>query len=118
MTPDDFVARVIELYREGACERVRPRRSDRDLARAWYGDGVALDLIETAIRLAHARRAARPQDPPPLQPIRSLHYFVPILEELRVRPPAADYLDYLRSRSPAAPASQATGAPPKKAVSR
>ena len=53
-------------------------------------------MIENAFVLAVARRLARRADAPPLGTIRSLAYFLPVIEEvleLRVSP---DYFQYLR----------------------
>jgi hypothetical protein len=53
-------------------------------------------VIENALVLAATRRLIRPADAPPLGAIRSLAYFLPVIEEvleLRISP---DYFDYLR----------------------
>jgi len=55
-------------------------------------------VIENALVLAAARRLIRPADAPPLGAIRSLAYFLPVIEEvleLRVSP---DYFQYLRHK--------------------
>lgn len=49
-----------------------------------------------ALALATARRRARPADATPLAPVRSLHYYLPVIEELLAQPPADGYLEYLR----------------------
>jgi len=53
-----------------------------------------------AFLLASARRAARHPDAIPLGPIRSLHYFSPVIEELLQTPlrHSDTYLAYLRSK--------------------
>jgi len=43
---------------------------------------IPLPIVEAALLLASDRRAARPPEAIPLQPIRSLHYFLPVIEEL------------------------------------
>ena len=78
----------------------RPSPADRRLASQWFDEGISLDLLEAAFLLATTRRAIRSPDLPPLSPIRSLAYFLPVLEELRLSPPDAGYLAYLRSRRP------------------
>ena len=75
---------------------VRARRDDRRLAADLHRRGVSLVVVETALLLATARRRARPPEAPPLSPVRSLHYFLPVVEELLQSPPPDDYLDYLR----------------------
>jgi hypothetical protein len=55
-------------------------------------------FIEAAFLLASGRRAARRPDAMPLGPIRSLHYFLPLVEELLEQPVPKSYVDYLRSK--------------------
>jgi hypothetical protein len=72
------------------------RRADRLLAAQLYQRGLAVKVIENALALASLRRLFRPTDRPPLGMIRSLGYFLPVIEEvleLRVSP---DYFEYLR----------------------
>ena len=76
----------------------RPSPTDRRLAVQWFDEGVSLVTIETAFLLAIARRSTRPPDLPPLSPIRSLAYFLPVVEELCLNPTDAGYLSYLRLR--------------------
>ena len=52
------------------------------------------------MRLALSRRNARPPDADPLPPIRSLHYFLSVIDELPPGPPPDGYLDYLRDTIP------------------
>ena len=54
--------------------------------------------VENALLLAASRRMIRPAGSPPLSTIRSLAYFLPVIEEvlsLRVSP---DYFQYLRHK--------------------
>ncbi len=54
--------------------------------------------------------AARPANALPLGPIRSLHYFLPVIEELLVHPLPQAYVAYLRSKVDQRPATRhATG---------
>jgi hypothetical protein len=72
-----------------------------------------IPLTTVEILLASVRRAARRPDAIPLGPIRSLHYFLPVIEELLHTPlPHGDaYLAYLRSKLPLRPsADRATSA--------
>lgn len=48
--------------------------------------------------IAAARRTFRSAERPPLAPIRALHYFLPVIEELLEQPPAPDYVEYLAGR--------------------
>jgi hypothetical protein len=93
-----YVARVIEMYRQMPGTLGYIRRADRRLAAKLHDRGVSLQTVEDAILLATARRTLRPADAPPLDPIASLHYLLPIIHELEVAPPEHGYLNYLRHR--------------------
>jgi len=95
---DDYVRQLIAAYRRLPGTLGRPRPADRQLAADLHRRGVPLDTVAAAFLLALARRATRPQDASPLPPIRSLHYLLPIIEELLQHPPPNDYLDNLRKR--------------------
>jgi hypothetical protein len=72
---EQYVHRVLELYRSMPGTTRTVRRPDRILAAQLYQRGVRLEVIENAFVLAAARRLARPADAPPLSTIRSLAYF-------------------------------------------
>ena len=55
---------------------------DRMLAAQLYQRGVSVSVIENAFVLAATRRLMRPADAPPLGTIRSLAYFLPVIEEV------------------------------------
>lgn len=88
-----FVSRVLSLYLglPDVAAR-RPSRLDRELASSLFHRGITLEQIEAALLLAHLRRAARPT---PLPPIRSLHYFAPIIDEVTSQPLDPSWLAYL-----------------------
>ena len=50
------------------------------------------------VRLAASRRLFRPTEAPPLGTIRSLAYFVPVLDEVLELTVSQDYFRYLRSQ--------------------
>ena len=94
----EYIRRVLEAYRKTPGTTGTVRRPDRVLAAQLYQRGVSVSVIENAFVLAATRRLMRPADAPPLGTIRSLAYFVPVIEEvleLRVSP---DYFHYLRHR--------------------
>jgi hypothetical protein len=109
-----YVQEVLSLYRRLPGTRSRPRPADRRLAEKLYHRGVRLDVIEVAMRLALGRRNARPPDADPLPPIRSLHYFLPVIDELPPGPPPKGYLDYLRDTVPDKLTATPTITPPNK----
>ena len=97
-TQEEYVQRVLTAYRSTPGTTGTIRRPDRLLAVQLYERGVPLMVIENAFVLAAARRLIRPMESPPLNTIRSLAYFVPVIEEvanLRVSP---DYFQHLRQK--------------------
>jgi hypothetical protein len=108
--PALYVSSVLTLYVDLPDTPLRASASDQWLARRLYGDGVPLHMVETALMLGSLRRLIRPADVPQLSPIRSLAYFRPVIDELRVHPAPEGYLDYLRLKL-----RQATAAMPANA---
>ena len=93
---EEYVRQVLEAYRKTPGTTGTVRRADRLAAAQLYQRGLALQVIENALVLAATRRLIRRADAPPLETIRSLAYFLPVIEEvlqLRVSP---DYFAYLR----------------------
>lgn len=74
------------------------RRADRMLAAQLCQRGVSLTAIENAFVLAATRRLVRPAGAPPLSTIRSLAYFLPVIEEVRELRVSPDYFRYLRHK--------------------
>jgi hypothetical protein len=66
------------------------------VARKLRQNSVPLPLVESALLLGTLRRLARDSDLPALPKIRSLAYFLPVIQELQQQPLPAGYLDYLR----------------------
>jgi hypothetical protein len=94
----EYIRRVLQAYRQTPGTTGTVRRPDRLLAAQLYQRGVSVSVIENAFVLAVTRRLVRPADAPPLGTIRSLAYFLPVIEEvlgLRVSP---DYFQYLRHK--------------------
>ena len=98
MTEKEFVAQVLSLYVRLPQTPSRINRTDRQLAARWYVQGLTWETLEGALLLAAARRSLRDPALPPLAPIRSLHYFVPLVEEVLATPLAPEYVQYLRSK--------------------
>lgn len=76
----------------------RLSRHDLRLVQQLWERQISPTTVETAFLLASVRRAARPPDATPLGPIRSLHYFLPLIEELVANPVPESYFTYLRSK--------------------
>lgn len=94
----EFVARLLSLYLRLPHTPARTSRSDRQLAAQWYAQDITWETLEGALLLATARRSLRDPTLPPLPPIRSLHYFVPLVEEVLATPLAPEYVQYLRHK--------------------
>ena len=91
-----FVETVLALYRNLPDTPNRHSRYDRRLAAQLCQQNVPLSVVEAAFLLATARRVLRDPSYPPLNPIRSLHYFLPVIEELLDQPLSPTYIQYLR----------------------
>lgn len=96
MDQSEFVRRVLAAYRTtpGTCGVVR--RPDCLLAAQLHQRGVPLQAIENALVLAAARRLARAPGSPPLPVVRSLAYFVPVIEEVLQLPVNPEYFHHVR----------------------
>jgi len=95
---EEYIRQVLEAYRKTPGTTGTIRHPDRVLAAQLFQRGVPVTVIENAFVLAATRRLMRPADAPPLGTIRSLAYFLPVIEEvmeLRVSP---DYFRYLRHK--------------------
>ncbi len=98
LSHEEYVRQVLEAYRKTPGTMGTVRRADRLLASQLYRRGLSVKVIENALVLAATRRLMRSADAPPLGTIRSLAYFLPVIEEvldLRVSP---EYFEYLRHK--------------------
>ena len=95
---DEYVRQVLDAYRKTAGTTGTVRRPDRVLASQLHQRGVPLVAVENALILAAARRMIRPADAAPLGTIRSLAYFLPVIEEVLHLPVNPDYFRYLRHK--------------------
>ncbi len=71
---------LLDLYLRLPDTPCRVSRHDVHLVRQPWERGIPLTTAETALLLASLRRANRRPDALPLEPIRSLHYFLPVRE--------------------------------------
>lgn len=91
-----YLEAVLSTYNSLPGTPLRPSRQDRRLARDLCRRGVPLRTVRTALLLAAARRTLR--SGPPLSPVRTLHYFLPAIEEVLDMPPDPGYIDYLAAK--------------------
>jgi hypothetical protein len=93
-----FVDAVLDAYRKTPGTVGIVRKADRRLATQLFDDGVPLELVTAALALAACRRVCRPKDADPLEPVRSLHYFKPVINELLRGDPDSFFLSYIEDR--------------------
>lgn len=92
----EYIRQVLEAYRKTPGTMGTVRRADRLLAAQLYQRGLSLKVIDNALVLAATRRLIRPSDAPPLSTIRSLAYFLPVIEEVLESRVSPEYFEYLR----------------------
>ena len=90
---DTYRQTLVDLYLRLPETPRRLSRFDLYLVRQLGERQIPLPVIETAFLLATVR-----PDALPLGPIRSLHYFMPVIHELLAHPVPESYLTYLRSK--------------------
>ena len=95
---EEYIRLVLEAYRKTPGTMGTVRRSDRLLAAQLFERDVSVSVIRNAFVLAATRRLMRPADAPPLGTIRSLAYFLPVIEEVRELRVSPDYFEYLRHK--------------------
>lgn len=95
---DQYIRQVLDAYRKTPGTMGTVRRADRLLAAQLYQRGLSAKVIENAFVLAATRRLIRPADAPPLGTIRSLAYFLPVIEEVLALRVSPDYFEYLRHK--------------------
>ena len=90
-----YVVEVIRLYRATPTVLGRVRLADHLLARRLYEQRVPLYVIRDALVLGAARRVLHNGFSSPMPPVRSLHYFVPLVREVLDRPPGHREIEHL-----------------------
>ena len=98
LSEEEYVRRVLEAYRTTPGTTGTIRRPDRMLAADLCQREVPLGVIENALILAAARRVIRPDHARPLGTIRSLAYFLPVIEEVQSLHVCPDYFRHLRHK--------------------
>jgi hypothetical protein len=95
---EEYTRRVLEAYRKTPGTMGTVRRPDRVLAAQLHQRSISVSVIENAFVLAATRRLMRPADAAPLGTIRSLAYFLPVIEEVLELHVSPDYFRYLRHK--------------------
>ena len=94
----EYVRQVLDAYRRTPGTTGNIGRPDRHLAAQLYQREVPLTAVENALVLAAARRLLRPVNATPLATVRSLAYFVPVINEVLQLKLSPDYFQYLRGK--------------------
>ena len=79
---ENYVEAIGQIFVARPCVRSLYAAADRQLARHWFHSGLALPLAEQAIFLGCARKYASWLNGLNGEPIGSLAYFIPVLEEI------------------------------------
>ena len=120
VSQDEFIDTVLETYVSLPDTPKCARRDDRYLAIKLHRQSIPLFQVQAAMLLATLRRNFREPQAEPLEPIRSLRYFVPLIEEIQRSGVDESYVDYLQQKlspvwvanvptNPAAPADARPG---------
>lgn len=91
----EYLRKVLTAYSKTPGTIGVVRGPDRLVAAQLYKRGVPLAAVENALMLAAARRLVRPDGLPPHPPIRSLAYFLPVIEEVLDLQVSPQYFVYL-----------------------
>jgi hypothetical protein len=94
----EYIEKVLSAYRQTPTTMGTVRPADRLVAAQLYARGVSLRVVENALILASARRLMRAPGAPPLTAIRSLAYFLPVIDEVVELRVSANYFVYLRDK--------------------
>ena len=95
---EEFIHALLRAYCTTPGTTGSIRRQDRLLAAQLYERGVPLIAVDNALLLVVARRLFRPAGAPPLPSIRSLAYFLPVIDEVLHLQISQDYFQHLRNQ--------------------
>lgn len=90
-----YVTTVLDHYVSAIDTPTAARRADRVLADSFHQGRVPLTDVIHAIRLCMLRRHKRDPALDPLEPICSLAYMRPMVEQLQRKPHDPGYVDYV-----------------------
>jgi hypothetical protein len=89
-----YLAQILECYRKLHGSLGGVLSDDRKTALVLHDRHIGLDVVQQAFVLALARRSVNEHR----EPIRTLRYFLPVIEEIVHTPPDAAYLQHLERR--------------------
>ena len=94
----EYTRSVIRMYISLPETPERAARSDWIFANHLFDRNIEIETVKHALLLATFRRLARSPEMPRLSSIRSLHYFLPVIEELLKQPLPPGYPEYLERK--------------------
>jgi len=92
---EEYVRQVLEAYRKTP-GTMGPSAAPTGCWPRNFSTAGSVSVVENAFVLAATRRLIRPADAPPLGTIRSLAYFLPVIEEVMKSHVSPEYFEYLR----------------------
>jgi hypothetical protein len=93
-----YIASVLNAYLNLPETPAKASYNDRQTAAMLHARSIPLFAVESALLIASMRRLGRSSSLPPLSPIRSLAYFLPVIQEILDNPISDDYLQFLRMK--------------------
>jgi len=97
-TLSPYVRSVLQLYTELPFTPPKPTADDSFVAQKLQRQRIPLRRVHAALLLGSARRLFRADSTEPLLPIRSIRYFLPVINELAFAHVDPAYVDYLRRK--------------------
>ena len=77
-----YIGQVRRIFERPRCVQGSFGPADERLAGRWHDAGLELETLRRACLLGSVRKSMELIDRPQAQPIRSLHYFAPLVEEV------------------------------------
>ena len=94
MTRKQYIEQILKSYLDCPDTPRKARQRDWAIATTFYNQHIDPATVAHAIRLATLRRHRRDPQYEPLEPIRSLAYFRPLVELLQQQPHDPRYVEY------------------------
>jgi hypothetical protein len=97
-TRQAYVDNVVRNYLRLPGTPRRASRRDRRLAASLHDRGIPLRVVWAALVIAAVRWAIRSPQQRKLDTIRTLYYYLPVIDEILASPPEPDYIEYLAAK--------------------
>jgi hypothetical protein len=91
-----YLKEIEKFYSSRPCVRFTLSEADRCLARKWFRQSIDLGMVEQAILLGCGRKYVSWLNSQNSEPIGSLYYFEPVLQEVLSQPLSKDYCNFNR----------------------